>query len=74
MYKKHILILMLVGIGMASFVITSDEVKASGYGTGEPAGLTSNMTGNMTGNTTALGEEGLPTTDPAGEGSPPNPK
>lgn len=69
MYKKYILILMLLGIGLASLVLKFDQVKASGYGTGEPAGLTSNMTGNMTRNTTTSGEEGLPTTDPAGTNS-----
>jgi hypothetical protein len=66
MYKKHILILMLLGIGLASLVLKFDQVKATAYGTGEPAGLTSNMTGNMTGNATTSGEESLPTTDPAG--------
>jgi len=70
----HIFILILVGIGITSLVLKVDQVEATAYGTGEPAGLTSNMTGNMTGNTTTSGEEGLPTTDPAGEGSPPNPK
>ena len=57
---------MLLGIGLAALAIKSDSVKASAYGTGEPAGLTSNMTGNMTGNTTTSGEESLPTSDPAG--------
>ena len=67
MDKKHIMILMLLGIGLTSLVVKFDQVKAGyGYGTGEPAGMASNMTGNMTGNTTDLVEQGMLSADPAG--------
>ncbi|MGA8843957.1 MAG: hypothetical protein WB511_10260 [Nitrososphaeraceae archaeon] len=56
MYKKYIVILMLLCIGLASLAIKSNSVKASAYGTVEPAGLASNVSANNTTSGKALGD------------------
>ena len=56
MYKKYIVILMLLCIGLASLAIKSNSVKASTYGTVEPVGLASNVSANNTTSGKALGD------------------
>lgn len=56
MYKEYIVILMLLGIGLASFAIKSDTVKASANGTAQPLGLASNVVANNTTSGKALGD------------------